>query len=102
MMAVLLLTKRPAPMIPPIEIIVKWRPLSERLSSFFPGICSLGMDAVISGTFVIGWAYYSASRVAEAPGPSLIDSNKTSCFGSLAMQVSFARVVKPAAVERCE
>ena len=36
MMEVLLLTNRPAPMIPPIEIIVRWRGLSERLSSFFP------------------------------------------------------------------
>jgi hypothetical protein len=33
-MEVLLLTNRPAPMIPPIDIIVKWRPLSERLSSY--------------------------------------------------------------------
>jgi len=31
-MAVLLPTNRPAPMMPPMEIIVKWRPCSERLS----------------------------------------------------------------------
>jgi hypothetical protein len=34
MMEVLLLTNRPAPMMPPMDIIVKCRPLRERLSSF--------------------------------------------------------------------
>ena len=35
MIAVLLLTNSPAPMIPPMEIMVRWRPLSDLLSSFF-------------------------------------------------------------------
>src|SRR6202163_2501744 len=42
MMEVLLLTNRPAPMIPPMEIIVKWRPFSERLSSYF-GAAGVGV-----------------------------------------------------------
>jgi hypothetical protein len=34
MIAVLELTNNPAPMIPPIEIMVRCRPFNERLSSF--------------------------------------------------------------------
>ena len=37
MMEVLLLTNRPAPMMPPMDIMVKCRPLRERLSSFLGG-----------------------------------------------------------------
>src|SRR6266404_1242817 len=51
MMDVLLLTKRPAPMMPPIEIMVRWRGFKERESSFFP-VASAGFDTVISGTSV--------------------------------------------------
>jgi hypothetical protein len=50
MIAVLLLTKSPAPMIPPIEIMVKWRALRERLSSFFGAVSTGEFDWVISGT----------------------------------------------------
>jgi hypothetical protein len=51
MMDVLLLTNRPAPMMPPIEIMVRWRGFKERESSFFP-VASAGFDTVISGTSV--------------------------------------------------
>src|ERR1700738_801129 len=53
MMEVLLLTNRPAPMIPPIEIMVRWRGFKERDSSFFPGV-STGFERVINGTSVDG------------------------------------------------
>src|ERR1700722_13566830 len=39
MMEVLLLTNSPAPMMPPMEIIVRWRPFSERLSSCLGADC---------------------------------------------------------------
>src|ERR1700686_274971 len=61
MMAVLLLTNSPAPMMPPMEIIVKWRPFSERLSSY------LGADGLAKFGWFIGHlllnlvAYYPAS-----------------------------------------
>ncbi len=51
MMDVLLLTNRPAPMMPPIEIMVRWRGFKERESSFFP-VFSAGFDTVISCTSV--------------------------------------------------
>src|SRR5450631_2421553 len=63
MMDVLLLTNRPAPMIPPIEIIVKWRPLSERLSSFFPEVSTVVFNTVISGTSVDERTSYPASTL---------------------------------------
>ena len=49
MMEVLLLTNRPAPMMPPMEIIVRWRPFSERLSSY------LGADCAGVSVWVIGY-----------------------------------------------
>src|SRR6266851_3767103 len=51
MMEVLLLTNRPAPMIPPMDIIVKWRPFSERLSSY------LGLDCADIFGWVIGYPF---------------------------------------------
>ena len=48
MMEVLLLTNRPAPIMPPMEIIVRCRPLRERLSSF------LGAGGVLEFDWVIG------------------------------------------------
>ena len=53
MMEVLLLTNRPAPMIPPMEIIVRWRPFSERLSSYFGADCA-GVVVWIIG-YPLGW-----------------------------------------------
>ncbi len=50
MMLVLLLTKSPAPMIPPIDIMVKCRPFNERLSSY---LGTVGADR--SATDVVGW-----------------------------------------------
>jgi hypothetical protein len=38
-------------MMPPIEIMVRWRGFKERESSFFP-VASVGFDTVISGTSV--------------------------------------------------
>src|ERR1700722_1654693 len=53
MMEVLLLTNRPAPMIPPMEIMVKCRPFSGRLNSCLE---------VGSATVVIGYPFvYRAS-----------------------------------------
>src|ERR1700733_3563884 len=60
MMDVLLLTNRPAPLMPPIEIMVRWRGFSERESSFFP-VVSAGFDTVISGTSVDERSSYPAS-----------------------------------------
>src|ERR1700694_3388845 len=54
MMAVLLLTKRPAPMMPPMDIIVKWRPFSERLSSYLGVGCLAGADWLLKFGWVIG------------------------------------------------
>jgi hypothetical protein len=48
MIEVLLLTNRPAPMMPPMDIIVKWRPFNERLSSY------LGADSLLEFGWVIG------------------------------------------------
>src|SRR6266852_973873 len=52
MMEVLLLTNRPAPMIPPMDIIVKWRPFSERLSSYSGSDCADLFGWVIGYPFV--------------------------------------------------
>src|SRR5882762_11397122 len=62
MMDVLLLTNRPAPMIPPIEIMVRWRGFKERDSSFFP-VASVGFETVIRGTSVDERASYLASTL---------------------------------------
>src|ERR1700737_975592 len=69
MMAVLLLTNKPAPMMPPMDIIVRWRPFSERLSSFLGADCagvlvwfilsSLGKSSVILPGFHVD------SRIAQ-------------------------------------
>src|SRR5208283_3625919 len=50
MIAVLLLTNSPAPMIPPMEVMVRWRPLSDLLSSFFGADCSGVMETLIGNT----------------------------------------------------
>src|SRR5260370_20303774 len=60
MMDVLLPTNRPAPMLQPIEIMVRWRRFKERESSFFP-VGSAGFDTVISGTSMDERASYPAS-----------------------------------------
>jgi hypothetical protein len=49
---VLLLTNSPAPMIPPMEIMVKCRPLRERLSSFLGAAGEF--DTIIGDTSVDG------------------------------------------------
>src|SRR5450631_4638589 len=51
MIEVLELTNSPAPMMPPIDIIVRWRPLSERLSSFLPGVAVVELVWTIRCTF---------------------------------------------------
>src|ERR1700677_2986927 len=53
MMEVLLLTNRPAPMIPPMEIIVKWRPFSERLSTYLGAVGEGGLVWLILFPFMI-------------------------------------------------
>src|SRR5579864_1890107 len=61
MMEVLLPTNRPAPMIPPMDIIVRWRPLSERLSSYLGLDCAGVFGWVIGHPLVSVDSYYSAS-----------------------------------------
>src|ERR1700683_406621 len=51
MMEVLLPTNLPAPMIPPMEIMVKWRPLSERLSSCGWLICTPSVEKTKEGSW---------------------------------------------------
>src|SRR5258708_6149634 len=59
MMEVLLPTHSPAPMMPPMEIIVRWRPFSERLSYYLVlesaggAVCTAEFGWVISHPFVI-------------------------------------------------
>src|SRR5579859_4933733 len=79
MMDVLLLTNRPAPMMPPIEIMVRWRGFKERESSFFP-VASAEFDTVISGTSrldsghltLLPWRH-AGRRAAGSPGRTACD-----------------------------
>src|ERR1700688_1085673 len=88
MMEVLLLTNRPAPMIPPMEIIVKWRPFSERLSSYFGADCVGVVVSIISDP--LGWrrilpCFDVGPRIAEfrdrraAPQLPLADPRQRGC-----------------------
>src|SRR5580692_6180791 len=43
MIEVLLLTNKPAPMIPPMDIMVRWRPFRERLSSYLGAVGEVGL-----------------------------------------------------------
>jgi hypothetical protein len=49
-------------MIPPIEIIVRWRPLRDLLSSFLPGVAAVGFVCIVAGTFTICAMYSPGVR----------------------------------------